>query len=117
MSFYWYNNTVGNGQLQFNITFNGNTRSVQINNFNPSLNTPIHLACVWDKSGINGSLDYMRIYVDDSLVASNSTDNDWGTDNTSGNFRIATPWDSDYLNDDRYSVDQIKIWDYAKTKF
>lgn len=113
MSFFWYND----GRLSFNIKFNGTKRKVELNDYNPSLNTPVHLACVWDKNGINGSGDYMRIYVNGSLVASNNIDNDWGTDNTSGIFRIAAPWDSDYLNEDRYSVDQIKLWDFAKTNF
>jgi hypothetical protein len=117
MSCFWYNDDHGDGQLSFSLTFNGTKRDVQLDHFSPVINTPVHFACVWDRNGIDGSGDYMRIYVNGSVIASNSTENDWGTDNTSGNFRIATPWDSDYLNEDRYSMDNIKIWDFAKTDF
>jgi len=49
------------------------------------------------------------------IVAANSSDNTWGT-STDGNFRIAAPWDSSFATD-RYSIDNIKVWDYPKSDF
>lgn len=69
-----------------------------------------------DRTGIDGTSDYMRIYVNGTKVGANDTDNDWGSDNTSGNFRVAATWDSDYATD-RYTVSNLKIWNYAKTPF
>jgi subtilisin family serine protease len=113
MLFSWHND---GSLLGFDLTFNGNTRGVNLDNFSPALDTPVHLACVWDREGIDGTGDYMQIYVNGLLVASNSTSNDWGTDNSSGNFRVAAPWDSDF-GTDRYSVENIKVWSYARTEF
>ena len=109
MMFGWHNSNSS-------LTFNGTSRGVLYENFDPALNTPVHIACVWDRQGIDSSGDYMRIYVDGTMVTSGNTENDWGTDNTAGEFRIAAPWDSDFATD-RYSVDNIKVWDYAKTDF
>jgi len=113
MVFAWHNS---NSRLYFGLRFNGAESGVELANFHPALDTPVHLACVWDREGIAGSDDYMRIYVDGALVASNNTDNGWGDDNTSGNFRIAAPWDNDF-GTDRYTVADLKIWDHAKTDF
>ncbi|MFO7574648.1 MAG: LamG-like jellyroll fold domain-containing protein [Bacteroidales bacterium] len=113
MSFTWHNS---GSILDMTLTFNSTGRNVSLGSFSPPLNTPVHIACVWDREGINGSGDYMRIYVDGEMVASNSTDNDWGTDNSSGTFRVAAPWDASFATD-RYSVDNLKIWGFAKTDF
>lgn len=113
MVFAWHNS---NSNLNFGLRFNGTGRSVNVFGFDPPMNTPVHLAAVWDRNGIDGSGDYMRIYVNGALVGSNSTYNDWGTDNTQGGFRVAAPWDGSYAID-RYSVESIKVWDHAKTEF
>ncbi|MBN2275311.1 MAG: T9SS type A sorting domain-containing protein, partial [Bacteroidales bacterium] len=112
LSFTWYNPDL----LQFVLCFNGTTISAQTYGFTPELNTPVHIACVWDRNGIDGSDDYMRIYINDNVVAYNSTDNAWGSDNSAGNFRIATTWDNNFSTN-RYSVENIKVWDYARTDF
>ncbi len=110
---YWHNSS---SRLAFDLTFNGTTYGAGLESFDPPLDTPVHLAFVWDRNGIDGSGDYIRIYVDGVMIASNSADNSWGTDNSSGNFRVAAPWDSNF-GTDRYSVDNIKIWNYAKISF
>lgn len=112
LSFYWHNS---NSSLSGTLGFGPTNYGVTLTGFNPTLNTPVHIAFVWDRSGIDGSGDYLRLYVDGVVVATNSTDNTWGTD-TSGDFRVAAPWDNDFATD-RYSVDNIKVWDYAKTDF
>ena len=113
MLFSWHNDR---SLLQFSLQFNGTARHAELTGFNPALDTPIHIACVWDRSGIDGTSEYMRIYVNGGKVAVNDTNNDWGTNNTSGSFRVAAPWDSNFSTD-RYTVDNIKIWNYAKTTF
>jgi hypothetical protein len=113
MSLTWHNNE---SLFQFALTFNGTRRSVDLTGFSPDLDTPVHIACAWDRSGIDGTSDFMRSYVNGTEVAANDTVNDWGTDNTSGDFRVAAPWDKDFSTD-RYSVDNIKVWNYAKSSF
>ncbi|MZQ79264.1 MAG: hypothetical protein GT599_04835, partial [Bacteroidales bacterium] len=113
MLFSWHNDR---SLLQFSLQFNGTDRHAELTGFNPALDTPIHIACVWDRTGIDGTSEYMRIYVNGGKVAVNDTNNDWGTNNTSGSFRVAAPWDEDFSTD-RYTVDDIKIWNYAKTTF
>ncbi|MGI6323621.1 MAG: LamG-like jellyroll fold domain-containing protein [Bacteroidales bacterium] len=113
MLFSWHND---GSLLQFSLQFNGTGRNAELSGFNPPLDTPIHIACVWDRTGIDGTSEYMRIYVDGDKVAVNDTNNDWGTNNTSGSFRVAAPWDSNFSTD-RYTVDDIKVWNYAKTNF
>ncbi len=112
VSLYWHNSgsdlsgTIGFGPINYIATLHG---------FNPAFNTPVHIAFAWDRNGIDGTGDYLRLYVDGVIVATNTTDNTWGTD-TSGHFRVAAPWDNSFATD-RYSVDNIKVWDYAKTDF
>lgn len=112
VSFYWHNSsnsfsgTVGFGPTNYIVTLTG---------FAPALDTPVHIAFVWDRNGIDGTSDYLRLYVDDVIVATNTIDNIWGTD-TSGQFRVAAPWDNSFATD-RYSVDNIKVYGYAKTDF
>jgi len=113
MLFSWHNDR---SLLQFSLQFNGTDRHAELTGFNPALDTPIHIACVWDRTGIDETSEYMRIYVNGGKVAVNDTNNDWGTNNTSGSFRVAAPWDEDFSTD-RYTVDDIKIWKYAKTTF
>lgn len=112
LSFTWYNPDL----LQFVISFNSSGIIAQTYGFTPELNTPVHMACAWNKNGINGGSDYIQIYINDSVVASNSAENTWGSDNSAGDFRVATTWDNNF-NTNRYSVENIKVWDYAKTDF
>lgn len=113
LALYWHND---NSVLAFDITFNGTGQGISFTGFSPDLYSPVHIAAVWDRNGINSSGDYLQLYVDGTLILSNTTDNTWGNDNTSGDFRIATPWDSSFAID-RYALDNMKIWDYAKTDF
>ncbi|MDZ7806723.1 MAG: LamG-like jellyroll fold domain-containing protein [Gracilimonas sp.] len=113
MMFAWHNS---GSQLYFGLKFNGNETGLTIHNFDPPLNTPIHLAIAWDREGIDGTSDYMRIYIDGVLVAANNSDNSWGNDNTIGAFRVAAPWDRNY-SIDRYTLADLQVWDHARTKF
>jgi hypothetical protein len=81
----------------------------------------IHVAGVWDRNGIAGSGDTIRLYVNGEVVAA-SQENDWGTttcaDRLPGVDRCFL--DIAGCNDtcaDTFSVDNLKVWDYAKTDF
>lgn len=115
LSFDWYNERYTRGRLQFVMQFNGNGLVLRFAPFEPELGEPVHLAIVWDRSGIDGSDDRMRIYVDGAMVATGQEDS-WGTSNASGHFRVATTWDGSF-DTDRYSVENLKVWDFARTDF
>jgi hypothetical protein len=79
-----------------------------------------HLAFVWSENGIAGSSDTCRIYLDGILIASTRNhlsvpmikDTKWRLGNSWVN------WASDIGSDDfRGVMDNLKIWNYAKTDF
>src|SRR5205823_15015030 len=80
----------------------------------------IHVAGVWDRSGIAGTADMVRLYVNGEVVASSQA-SDWGT--TTCDKRL--PGGRCFLdvagcNDtcaDTFAVDNLKVWDYAKTDY
>ena len=81
----------------------------------------IHVAGVWDRNGISGSADTIRLYVNGALVAA-SQENDWGTtacaERLPGVDRCFL--DVAGCNDTcagTFSVDNLKVWDYAKSDF
>jgi hypothetical protein len=81
----------------------------------------IHVAGVWDRNGIAGTTDTVRLYVDGTLVAATQV-NDWGTTTCDQRLPGADRCISDVVgcNDtcaDKFVVDNLKIWDYAKTDF
>lgn len=113
LQFDWHNS---GSQLQFRLEFHGVPVGVRFAGFHPALNVPVHLAAVWDRDGIDGTGDYMRIYVNGEVVAANADSNDWGTEFVPSVFRVATTWDRNF-GTDRFSVDDLKVWDFAKTDF
>src|SRR5262249_25045556 len=76
-------------------------------------NSWIHLAGVWDRQGIAGTTDTMRLYLNGVEVAS-TTQNGWGT-------TVGTVADIDGGNDadivGKFSIDNLKLWSGAKTDF
>ncbi len=78
-----------------------------------ALNQWLHFAAVWDRAGIAGTTDRVRLYVNGQIVAK-STASTWGT--TFGPVAAvagAADWDLPY----KYFVDEMKFWDAAKTTF
>ena len=81
----------------------------------------IHVAGVWDRNGIAGTTDTVRLYVDGEVVAS-SQESDWGT--TTCDRRVPGV-DQCFLdvvgcNDtcaDTFAADNLKVWAYAKTDY
>ena len=82
----------------------------------------IHIAGVWDRLGIGGSSDTVRLYVDGDLVAASQA-SDWGitpcaSRRPAGQWRCLT--DVAGCNDtceDTFAVDNLKLWNYAKTDY
>ncbi len=82
----------------------------------------IHVAGVWDRSGIAGSADTVRLYVNGEVVAA-SRARDWGTTpcarrRPAGQWRCFT--DVAGCNDtcaNVFAVDNLKLWNYAKTDY
>jgi hypothetical protein len=81
----------------------------------------IHVAGVWDRSGIAGTTDTVRLYVNGTLVAASQL-TDWGT--TTCDQRL--PGEDRCLTDvvgcndtcaGVFAVDELMVWDYAKTDF
>ena len=83
----------------------------------------IHIAGVWDRGGIAGSSDAVRLYVNGHVVAS-SSDTSWGK-TPCGRRVSARPAGACFLdvagcNDTcarTFAVDDLKVWNYAKTDF
>jgi len=82
----------------------------------------IHVAGVWDRRGIEGTADTVRLYVNGEVVAASGA-TDWGTTRCAnrrpdGQWRCLT--DVAGCNDtcaDTFAVDNLKLWNYAKTDF
>jgi hypothetical protein len=78
----------------------------------------IHVAATWDRTGIAGSTDTIRMYVNGQVVAVSHRSN-WGRV-TCGRRQIRC-WDDVVGCNDTcagtFAVDDLKIWDYAKTDF
>ena len=75
-----------------------------------------HVAFVWDLEGISGSADRMRIYRDGILIGSNTDPiADIMFDN--GVVKLLGHHEYRRYNQPTTSMDNIKVWDYAKTDF
>ena len=78
----------------------------------------IHVAGIWDRDGIDGSTDTVRLYVNGKVVAVSHKRN-WGR--VTCGMRKVRCWDDVVGCNDTcagtFAVDDLKIWDYAKTDF
>lgn len=98
--------------LQFVIRFGGE-RTVLDALFTPPLNEWVHLAAVWDRRGIDGTPETVRLYVNGGRVSA-TTATAWGTGFDNNNVDIAGGND---LIQDKFALDNIVVYDYAKTDF
>src|SRR5581483_5015936 len=73
----------------------------------------IHLAGVWDRNGIAGSSDTLRLYVNGEVVAT-ASDNAWGT--SVGPLVDIGGGKADQIAG-KFAVDNLKLWNIAKTDF
>lgn len=99
--------------LSFSVGFGGQGRGVNV----PVAQLPsrewLHVAGAWDRQGLDGSTETIRLYVNGRKVAA-AGEKDWGT-SAAGQADIAGS------NDDRcagkFRVDNLKIWNRARTSF
>lgn len=73
----------------------------------------VHLAASWDRNGIDGTTDSIRLYVNNEVVAT-ATENNWGT-NVGQRVDICGGNGHNMIG--KYKMDELKIWNYAKTNF
>jgi len=81
----------------------------------------IHVAGVWDRNGIAGSADTVRLYVDGEVVAA-AQESDWGTTTCDHRLPGVDRCFPDVVgcNDtcaDAFAADNLKVWGYAKTDY
>ncbi len=100
------------GNLYFSVIFGG-AQNVVYAPFSPALHQWVHVAAVWDRGGIDGTAETARLYVDGVKVGAIAT-RSWGTGNQANRADIAGGGD---LMEDRFALDNLVIYDYAKTDF
>jgi len=75
---------------------------------------PFHAAISWDIAGIDGTSDTVRVYRDGAVVGSTTTL--WNSSELE-RYDIILGYGPDGGGYDKFIVDNIEIWDYAKTDF
>ncbi len=101
-----------NGSLDFGT--NASALSYGLPRFAATPGTPFHAALVWDINGIEGTDDTVRVYRDGALIT--RTNAHWTPTGTLRPDLIvgASPDSGGY---DKYVVDNLVLYDYAKTNF
>jgi len=99
--------------LQFYLTLGGATVSVNSTNFESHNWNWVHIAAVWDRSGIGSSNETMQLYINGSKAAS-STANNWGA-TVGPRADIAGGNDSSIAR--QFYIDELKIYNFAKTDY
>jgi hypothetical protein len=115
---YWSDGFTGYGGLQFEIR---DTAGI-IHPANDlgwdavTVGAWVHMAFVWDLSGIEGSSDRLRIYRDGQLVAKNSTAFS-GVFNSNKTVKILGHHAYSRFSQPTAYLDNLVVYDYAKTDF
>jgi hypothetical protein len=71
------------------------------------------VAATWNRKGLDGSSDTLRLYVNGKKAAS-ATDADWGK-TAAGNADIGGGSDANCSG--KFILDNLKIWKQSKTDF
>ena len=100
------------GILNANIRFGGSDNALQ-GDFAPILNEWTHIALVWDRSGIDGTGDTVRLYVNGAEIGAIQSSS-WGTDFNGNHADIAGGQD---FMANRFALDNLVIYSDAKTDF
>ena len=100
------------GNLSFAVIFGGEHNVVHVS-FAPPLDEWVHVAAVWDRSGIGGTGETARLYVDGVAVGAITTAT-WGSTFQENRADIAGGGD---FMEDMFALDDLIIYDYAKTDF
>jgi len=99
--------------LSFGVGFGGQGRGASLPAAELTNREWIHLAGAWDRQGLDGSSETLRLYVNGKKVAA-AKEKDWGT-NAAGQADIAGGNDGRCAG--KFFVDNLKIWNCAKTDF
>jgi len=84
--------------------------------FEAVVGVPFHVSICWDVNGIEGSANTIRLYRDGELIG--TSDETWDAENTSTNYEgFNLGMGPDAEGYDKFIVDELKVWDYAKTSF
>lgn len=115
LQLYVCDNTCYGGQsnkLIFEVRFGGQDNTV-LADFDVTLNEWVHIAAVWDRNGIEGTSDTVRLYIN-GIIAGAILTNSWGTGFNGNHADIAGGND---LIENKFALDNLVIYDYAKTDF
>jgi len=81
-----------------------------------TIGVPFHIAICWDVDGIDETSNTVRVFRNGELI--NTSDETWDANDTTHNYDGFTlGMGPDIGGYDKYIVDNIKVWDYAKTDF
>ncbi len=121
ISAYWSDGYTGSGGLTFEIVdTGGNWHTAQDTGWNDPNMAPMyewkHVAFVWDLNGIAGTADKLRIYRDGVVVGSN-TDTIADIMFDDGVVKLLGHHEYRRYNQPTAYMDNLKVWDYAKTDF
>jgi hypothetical protein len=111
----WGDGVTFGGGFGAQIKFDGHVaQAIEATSFTATPGKPFHVAVAWDIGGIDGTADTIRIYRDGALVARGAQAwNPAGPEVES----IVLGYGPDGGGYDRYIVDNLKIWDYAKVDY
>ncbi|WP_445367918.1 hypothetical protein ACH5Y9_24465 [Methylomonas sp. BW4-1] len=116
-SFYlsWGDGVTGQG-IFGGIASAGVITSLEPQQFVAQIGAPFHAAIAWNVNGIDGGNDTMRVYRDGQLI--NATSQQWNPSTIPAvGLVIGAQAESDGNSYDKYIVDNIVAYDYAKTDF
>ncbi|MBI4979475.1 MAG: PKD domain-containing protein [Spirochaetes bacterium] len=107
-----------NQWLAGSVDFNGASVAISytptnVRNAHGFLNQWLHVALVWNRTGIGGTSDRLRIYLNGTIVAATNTST-WGT-TTSGEVWMGSS--IDFADANKLWIDNVKAFRIAKTNF
>ena len=102
------------GTINFDGT--GHQTPSEAEQFEATIGTPFHVVLCWDVNGIDGSTNTLRLYRDGEIIG--SLNDTWDAYNTSTNYEgFNLGMGPDGNGYDKFIVDELKVWDYAKINF
>lgn len=113
----WGDGTSGTG-LYGSVNFDGTGHQTPFESeqFVAEVGTPFHVAICWDINGIDESQNTVRLYRNGELV--NAINDTWDSENTTTNYEgFSLGLGPDGQGYDKFIVDELKVWNYAKTNF
>jgi len=112
----WGDGVTGRG-ISGGVNFDGTIHKTpdEAQQFEATVGVPFHIALVWDVNGIDGTSETIRLYRDGVVIGTSSDTWNANATNSYDHFFIGTGPDDEAFN--KYIMDNIKVWDYAKTDF